>query len=157
MNVMDTDAIPVHIVNPEDFAAGNVEEHEPEHMQFYTVVVAYNTTGYNNYEQVLPEDPLRKDWSIVSMDAAVVICNKAQVSDKANQVANVPFPQGAVLPANTAVTGTGTAQVFVVATGSTPSRVGVFVNRRGSLWDSAAGEVTLAGSLLHRLCQAPRP
>jgi hypothetical protein len=127
----DVAAIPVHVVNPEDFAAGNVEEHEPEHFQFYTVVVAFNTTGYNNIEQILPEDPLRKDWSIVSLDAAVVVCNKAQAFDKANQVTNVPFPQGAVLGAGMAVTGTGTAQAFVVATGSTPSRVGVFVNRRG--------------------------
>jgi hypothetical protein len=124
--------IGVRLMNPEDIAVTRTEEKEPEHFQFYTVVVAFGVTGYNNFEQVLPEDPLRKDWSIVTWDAPVVICNKAQVNDKANQVSGVPFPQGGLLQQGSAVTGTGTAQAFVVATSATPTRVSVFVNRRGS-------------------------
>lgn len=121
----------VHLENPQDIAIQRTEEHEPEHFNFYTVVVAYGVTGYNPFEQVLPEDPLRKDWSILAVDGPVVLCNKLQVNDKANQVANVPFPQGGYLPQNASVSGTGTAQLFAVATSATPCRVSVFVNRRG--------------------------
>jgi hypothetical protein len=123
--------IRVRLMNPEDIAVTRTEEKEPEHFQLYTVVVA-NATGYDLFAQVLPEDPLRKDWSILAVDAPVVVCNKAQVNDKANQVSGVPFPQGGYLPQGGAITGTGTAQAFVVATSATPTRVSVFVNRRGS-------------------------
>jgi hypothetical protein len=128
--MMDADAVKVHVTNPEDFQIQRTEEHEPEHFNFYTVVVASGVTGYNLFEQVLPEDPLRKDWSILSVDAAVVLASKQQVNDKANQVTGIPYPQGALVPQNASVSGTGTAQLFVVATGATPSRVSVFVNRR---------------------------
>jgi hypothetical protein len=122
----------VHLENPEAIKIQRTEEKEPEHFQFSTVVVAYNTPGYNNYEPVLPLDPLRKDWSILAVDGPVVVCNKAQVNDKANQVAGVPFPQGGYLAQGGSITGTGTAEAFVVATSATPVRVSVFVNRRGS-------------------------
>jgi hypothetical protein len=120
----------VHLENPEEISVQKTEEKEPEHFTFYTVVVAAGVTGYNLSEQVLPEDPLRKDWSILACDAPVVLCNKAQVNDKANQVTGVPYPQGGYLPQNASVSSTGTAQLFVVATSATPSRVSVFVNRR---------------------------
>lgn len=122
----------VHLENPEDIHVQKTEEKEPEHFVFSTVVVAHGVAGYNNYEQVLPEDPLRKDWSILAVDAAVVICNKAQLNDPANQVAAVPFPQGGLLPQNASISGTGTAQIFAVATSATPCRVSVFVNRRSA-------------------------
>jgi hypothetical protein len=128
--MMDADAVKVHVTNADDFSIQKVEEREPEHFVFSTVVVAFNLPGYNNYEQALPEDPLRKDFSILSLDNPVVICTKAQLTDTANQKPGVPFPQGGLLPAGTSVTGTGTAQIFVVATTGAASRVSLFVNRR---------------------------
>ena len=130
--IISEDIVRVHLENPGDIAIQRTEEKEPEHFVFSTVVVGFGISGYNNYEQVLAEDPLRKDFSILSLDNPVVICNKAQVNDKANQVAGVPFPQGALLPAGSSFTGTGTAQIFVVATTGSPSRVSVFVNRRNT-------------------------
>src|SRR5260370_14970267 len=93
----------VHLENPQDVGVSKVEEHEPEHMVCSTVVVAFGVPGYNNFEQVLAEDPLRKDWSLLAVDAPVVVCNKSQVNDKANQVAGVPFPQGAYVPQGGAI------------------------------------------------------
>lgn len=131
-NVSD-DVIRVHLENPEDVRPGNVEEREPEHFVFSTVAVAFNTAGYNNSEQLLAEDPLRKDFSVLSVDNPVVICHSAsQLTDPANQVANTPYPQGALVPAGVSVTGTGTGRVWVVATTAQPSRVSVFINRRNT-------------------------
>jgi hypothetical protein len=124
------DVVRVHLENPQDINVQRTEEREPEHFVFSTVVIAFGVPGLNPYEQVLAEDPLRKDWSILAIDAPIVICNKSQISDKANQVAGVPFPQGAYVPQGGAVTGTGTAQIFAVATSATPCRVSVYVNRR---------------------------
>ena len=62
----DDDAVKVHIVNAEDLHTVKTEEREPEHFVFSTVVVAYGVTGYNNFEQVLALDPLRKDASIMA-------------------------------------------------------------------------------------------
>jgi hypothetical protein len=130
--MMDEDAIKVHVCNSDDFKVTRTEEKEPQHMVFSTVVIAYNTAGYNNYEQALPEDPLRKDWSILACDAPAVICTKSQLTDPGNQVSGVPFPQGAYLPAGSSITGTGTSQIFVVATTATPNRISLWVNRRSA-------------------------
>lgn len=131
--VMETDAIPVHLTNPEDISIRKTEEHEPEHFSFSTVVVASNTSGYNNYEQVVALDPLRKDWSITAIDNPVVLCHShSQITDPANQVAGVPFPQGAILPAGQSFTFTGTGPAWVVATVTAASRVSIAVNRRNA-------------------------
>lgn len=131
---LSEDIVRVHLENAADIAVQKTEEKEPEHMVFSTVVIqggqVYGGPGPNPYEQVLPEDPLRKDWSILAVDAPIVLCQKSQVYDKANQVASVPFPQGAYVPQNVAISSTGTAQVFAVATTNTPCRVSIFVNRR---------------------------
>jgi hypothetical protein len=125
------DVVRVHLENASDIAIQRTEEKEPEHFSFSTVVVASATAGINPYEQVLAEDPLRKDFSIMAVDSPVIICHAAsQLTDKANQVAGVPFPQGAYLPAGGSVTGTGTGRLWVVATVTTASRVSLFVNRR---------------------------
>ena len=132
--MISEDVVRVHLENPQDINVQRTEEHEPEHMVFSTVVVqggqVYGGPGLNPYEQVLPEDPLRKDWSILAVDAPIVLCNKSQVNDKANQVAAVPFPQGAYVPQNVAISSTGTAQVFAVATTNAACRISIFVNRR---------------------------
>jgi hypothetical protein len=131
--VMETDAIPVHLMNPEDINVQKTQEHEPEHFVFSTVIVAFNTVGYNNFEQVLALDPLRKDASILAVDQAVVVCHShQQMTDPANQVAGVPFPQGAYLPAGSSLTVTGTGPCWVVATVAAASRVALFVNRRAA-------------------------
>lgn len=125
------EVIRVHVENPEEMKnPGNTEEREPEHFSLSTVVVS-TALPYNTVEQVLSQDPLRKDFSIVSLDGTIVLCHsQAQANDKANQVANVPFPVGAVLSQGMALTGTGTGRMWAVATGATPCRVGVFINRR---------------------------
>jgi hypothetical protein len=126
------DVVRVHLENPDDINVQRTQEHEPEHFVFSTYVIGYNLPGYNNAEQILPEDPLRKDWSILPVDAPIVLCNKSQLTNAANQVAGVPFPQGGYVPQGTSITGTGTAQIFAVATTSAPCRVSTFVNRRSA-------------------------
>jgi hypothetical protein len=130
--MISEDVVRVHLENPTDIAIQRTEEKEPEHFVFSTVVVAGATAGLSPSEQVLAEDPLRKDFSILAIDNPVVICSKAQLSNPANQVAGVPFPQGAYLPAGSSFSSTGTAQLFVVATVAAASRVALFVNRRGA-------------------------
>lgn len=130
MNISE-DVVRVHLENPQEINVQRTEEKEPEHFVFSTVIVAGGPAA-NTYEQVLAEDPLRKDFSILAIDNPVVICNKAQVGNPANQVAGVPFPQGAYLPAGSSFSGTGTAQIYVVATVAATSRVALFVNRRGA-------------------------
>jgi len=128
------EVIRVYVENPEEFPnPGNVEEKEPEHFSFSTVAVAYDLAGYNNSEQVLALDPLRKDASILAVDNAVVVCHShQQVTDPANQISGVPYPQGAYLPAGSSLTVTGTGPAWVVATVSSASRVSVFINRRNA-------------------------
>jgi hypothetical protein len=140
----DEDAIKVHVVNTDDINIVRTEEKEPQHFVLSTVVVAYGVAGYNNYEAVLTEDPLRKDWSILAVDTPIVLCSKSQLTDPANQVSGIPYPQGGYLPAGSSITGTGTAQLFAVATSDVPCRVSIFVNRRNALWGSAgrAGDLT---------------
>src|ERR1700677_5069797 len=133
---MNKDAILVHVSNPEDFAITQVEEHAPEHFVLSTVVIAHNVAGYSKYEQVLADDPLRQDWSIMANDAPVVLCSKAQLTDPANQVSGVPYPQGGSIPQGGAITGTGPAQLFAVATSATPNRISIFVNGGSRLWFS---------------------
>jgi hypothetical protein len=129
--VNDDEAIKVHIVNTDDIRVQRTEEKEPEHFVFSTYVVASALAGYNTIEQVLAEDPLRKDASILAVDSPIVVCHSpAQANSPANQVAGVPYPQGAYLPANQSITIAGTGRVFVVATVNTASRVSVAINRR---------------------------
>jgi hypothetical protein len=128
----DGSEVRVHITNPEDLTVVRTEEKEPEHFIFSTFVVAAGLTGYNVVEMILPEDPLRKDASILACDSPVVVCHSmSQASQVANQVAGVPYPQGAYLPAGFSVTISGTARVYVTATAGTASRVSVVTNRRG--------------------------
>jgi hypothetical protein len=130
MNISE-DVVRVHLENPNDIAIQRTEEKEPEHFVFSTVAVAFNTTGYNNFEQVLALDPLRKDASILAVDNAVVVCHShQQMTDPANQVAGVPFPQGAYLPAGSSLTVAGTGPCWVVATVASASRISIAVNRR---------------------------
>ena len=125
------EVVRVHLENPEDINVQKTEEHEPEHFVFSTVAVAFNTTGYNNFEQVVALDPLRKDWSITVLDNPVVLCHShQQMTDPANQVSGLPFPQGAMLPAGQSFTFTGTGPAWVVATVAAASRVSIAVNRR---------------------------
>lgn len=130
------DVIRVHVENADDIKTVKTQESEPEHFNLSTVIVALNTVGYNNFEPVLMEDPLRKDASILSVDNPVVLCHSvAQAMNAANQVAGVPYPQGSYLPAGTSLTLTGKGRMWVAATSASPSRLSVFVNRRGSaLW-----------------------
>lgn len=130
----DEDAIKVHITNPGDISIVRTEEKEPQHFVFSTAEVAYGVAGYDNYTQILAEDPLRKDATILSVDNPVVICHSsAQANDPANQVSGVPHPVGALLPANASLTISGTGRAWVAATSASPSRVSIAINRRGNL------------------------
>jgi len=121
----------VHLENPEDINVQKTEEKEPEHFVFRTFTVANNVAGYDNNELILALDPLRKEASILAVDRAIVLCHsRNQLTDPANQVTNVPNPQGAYLPANAAVTVQGTGRVWAVATSATPTRITVIANRR---------------------------
>lgn len=127
----DPESIKVHITNPDDIATTYTREVEPEHFVFSTLVVAFNTPGFANYEIAMMEDPLRVDGSIMAIDNPIIICHTmAQVTDPANQAANTPYPQGGLLLAGSAITFTGTGKLYVVATVAAASRVSLFINRR---------------------------
>lgn len=129
--MISEDIVRVHVENAQDLKVQKTEEQEPEHVTFTTFVVANGVSGINLIEQVAEEDPLRKEVSILAIDSPVVVCHSyAQASNPANQVASVPFPQGAYLPINTALTLNTTARIWVVATVNTASRVGVSITRR---------------------------
>lgn len=138
--MLSEDIIRVHLENPQDILLMPprvTEEKEPEHFVFGTYVIA-NATGYDLYKQLLPEDPLRKDWSVMTVDQPIVLCHSAnQAASYAGQVANaassvtVP-PTGAFIPAGSAFTFTGTGAVWIAATSATPTRVSYAANRRGS-------------------------
>lgn len=127
-----SDIIEVKVTNPEEFLP--VKEVEPEYYTFVTYVVAFNTVGYAPYQKVLELDPLRKDWSIYTVDQPVVLCHAfAQVGSPRNQDTNVPNPEGAYLGTGTALTFTGTGEVWVVATSTLPTRVSLAISRRRSI------------------------
>lgn len=114
------------------------QEKEPEHFICRTIVVPHPSAGAGggqtnlSVEQVCALDPLRKSIAIFSIDSPVILCDTyAKAQDAANQVAGVPFPQGAYLPAggNAALDGTG--PLWVVSTVATASRVSMVENRRG--------------------------
>lgn len=125
------DVIRVHVENTGDFPnPGNAEEREPESFSLSTVVVS-TAAPYNKIESVLSQDPLRKDFSLVSLDGTVILCHsQAQANSASNQSAGLPAPDGAVLGQGQAITGTGTGRMWAVATGAAPCRVGIFINRR---------------------------
>lgn len=128
----DYDVIHVHIDNPEDLQAARTQEVEPEYFSFQTFVIFTGGTGNPNMiQQILTDDPYRKDWSISAIDQPLVLCDSfAQANSARNQDANVPFPEGAYIPQGGSFTFTGTGKAWIVAVNSTPNRVAVAINRR---------------------------
>jgi hypothetical protein len=128
-------AVEVHVTNFEDASATRTEEVEPEHFVAVTfslaAPVANNPLG--NIANILEQDPLRKEAEIIVSDNPVVLCHSfRQTQDPANQVATVPFPNGAYLPVGTSITIRGTGPMWVVATTvASSTRVAVIINRRG--------------------------
>lgn len=129
--MISEDIVRVHVENANDLKVQKTEEKEPEHVTFATFVVANGIPGINLIEQIAEEDILRKEISILAIDQPVVVCHTYnQASNAANQVASVPFPQGAYLPIATALTLNTTARMWVVATSATQTRVSVSITRR---------------------------
>lgn len=133
------ESVHVHVDNTDDFFVTKTEEQEPEHFVCETFVLATaggtNVGGANprnDVVQILALDPLRKDAGIFVVDTAIVLCDTEQKAKNAsNQVAGVPSPVGAYIPAggNASVTGTGPMWA-VNTTPATPCRVSVIINRR---------------------------
>ena len=130
---LSEDVIRVHIENADDVKSVSTVEKEPEHFAFGTRVIA-NAAGYDKFTLLLNEDPQRKDWSITTIDQAIVMCHSAaQANSASNQVAStVSPPDGALINAGGAFTFVGTGPVWIAATSATPTRVSYAVNRRGS-------------------------
>lgn len=127
------DIVRVHLENPESINVQKTEEKEPEHFTFGTRVVA-NATGYDSSCQLLAEDPLRKDWSVTTLDQPIILCHSpTSAANAANQINTVAIPpMGAIIAAGAAFSFTGTGGVWIAATSATPTRVSFAVNRRGS-------------------------
>lgn len=118
-----TEAIPVVVCDPV-VTVPTV----PQHITAYTVVVS--TTGPEVME-LLPLDLLRVRATVIVSDQPVVICHsQGQAQDPSNQVASVPNPSGAYIPAGTQLVITGSQQLFVAAVQGVSSRVSVLVERR---------------------------
>jgi hypothetical protein len=131
------DAIHVHVDNATDFVV-RTEEHEPEHFTFATFVLqpgqaggSVGTGGQAGFQQLLAQDPLRKDASILPIDAPIVLCDSAmQAMQASNQVAGFPAPAGAYVPQGTSVSLEGTGPAYGACQVAT--RVSIIINRRGA-------------------------
>jgi hypothetical protein len=129
-------AIVVHLSNPEDIAVRTVQEHEPEHFSFQTLIILpgqsggqAGTGGQAGQQTLLANDPLRKDAAICPQDAPIAICDSAQQASRPwNTVSGLLVPDGGFVAAGQSIALEGTAQVWVSC--QTPTRVTVLVNRR---------------------------
>jgi hypothetical protein len=120
----DHEPVGVKVTNFEDMVF-RTEEHEPEHFSFTTVTLIPGQSA----QQLLAHDPLRKDASILPIDAPIVLCDSpAQAMSVANQAAGIPAPDGAYVPQGTSVGLSGTGQVFGAC--SVATRVSIVINRR---------------------------
>jgi len=95
---------------------------------YYTVVLTANQP----VETLLGNDPDRVVAEIVAIDNPVVIAeSQAKAQSPANLTANVPAPQGMLLPVNVRLTVIHTRECFVSATTTaTASRVSVLVTKK---------------------------
>lgn len=136
----DPGILPVHVMNAEEISkATKTEEVEPEHFTCATFTVQQGTTGQvtssqeQGIAQILAHDPQRKDASILTIDNPIIICHSPQQANNANnQTALTPFPEGALLPAGSSLSVSGTGPLWIVATVASVSRVSVVMNRRGN-------------------------
>ena len=118
--VEDYAAVRVHVTNAVDVSPA------AQFGIYETIVLA----GSGN-QQILPRDPLRQFAYIMSVDEPVVITTTLEASQATvNQVALVPNPSGAYMPA---LAWTPPIRhddpVYAANTSSTPTRVVVLVER----------------------------
>lgn len=124
------EVLPVQIMNPEALATRTVE-HEPEHFVCETFVL--HSTDNPPYANI-SLDLARKGITILPIDNPVVVCHsQSQAKAPDNQTANVPFPQGAYVPAGTPLSVNGTGPLWITATVAGATRVSVVQTRRGSV------------------------
>jgi hypothetical protein len=91
---------------------------------FKTVVLS----AANPYKMALPEDNTRRVARIIAIDNPVVLCHsESQAQDPANEVTDVPAPNGGYIPTGIVVPVTCHSVVFVAAT-TTASESRVFVS-----------------------------
>jgi hypothetical protein len=122
----DHEPVGVKVTNFEEMVF-RTEEKEPEHFSFTTITLVAGQAAAT----LLALDPLRKDASILSIDAPIVLCDSAaQAMSAGNQVSGFTAPDGAYVPQGTSVGLTGTGQVWAACQVNT--RVSVIVNRRGA-------------------------
>jgi hypothetical protein len=120
----DHEPVGVKVTNFEEMVF-RTEEKEPEHFAFTTVTLIPGQAS----QQLLAHDPLRKDASILPIDAPIVLCDSpAQSNSAANQAAGIPAPDGAYVPQGTPVGLSGTGQVLGAC--SVATRVSIVINRR---------------------------
>jgi len=136
MTLNEDNPVHVHVTNFEDGRIEKTEEIEPEHFVAVTfqlsAPVANNQNA--NIANILEQDPQRKEAEVYVNDNPIVLCHTyRQTQDPANQVATVPFPNGAYLPAGASITIKGSGPMWAVATTvATATRVAVIINRRGN-------------------------
>jgi hypothetical protein len=94
---------------------------------FKTVVLS----AANPYKMGLPEDNTRRVARIIAVDNPVILCHsESMAQDAANEVTNVPAPNGGYIPVNLVVPVTCQSAVFLAATTTaTESRVFVSIER----------------------------
>jgi hypothetical protein len=91
---------------------------------FKTIVLS----SANPYRMALPEDNTRRVARIIAIDNPVVMCqSENQAQDPANQVTDVPQPNGGYIPTGLVVPVTCTSVLFLAAT-TTASVSRVFVS-----------------------------
>lgn len=117
----DYAAVRVHVTNPVATSTADVQ------FGIYETIVL---PGSGN-QQILPHDPLRQYAYLMSVDEPIVITTTLEASQApVNQVALVPFPSGAYMPA---LAWTPPIRhndpVYAANTSATPTRVVLLVER----------------------------
>jgi hypothetical protein len=94
----------------------------------------YVLTATQPIAQIATLDPLRTAMTIVSIDQSVVLCHSLQqAQDPANQVVNIPNPNGLMVPGSATLPlylSTETTQELWIVGNTFPSRVAVWIERR---------------------------
>lgn len=104
-----------------------VRQDSADQVNYFTSVVA---TGSNPVVLLLPRDPNRYRATIMAIDEPVVLAaTKDLAGNTANQLSNVPNPQGMYLPISIPVVVYSKGPCYAAATSSTATRISVSVEK----------------------------
>jgi hypothetical protein len=130
---VENDPVQVRVANFGDLVF-RTEETEPQHftmMTFTLNTMAQLAVMGQGPQLILAEDPLRKDATLWSVDAPIVVCHSPnQAASAGNQAAGFTAPDGAYLAQGQSLSLSGTGRLYAMC--QAPTRVSVAINRRSA-------------------------